>query len=197
VEDVSKSFDGRNVLEHCSFIVRNNIKTALVGDNGAGKTTLLNMIMSGAEGIQTCRNLKMGYFRQDMSGLDLNKSVLENALEDSVYDQQFTRTILARLLFNREEIGNKAGVISGGERIKLALAKIILSDFNLLVLDEPTNYLDVESRQALEAVLCAYPGAVLFVSHDREFIRNVADRIVQLKDGTAFTYEDIASFMEN
>lgn len=190
VEDVSKSFDGRSILRHCSFIVRNNKKTALVGDNGAGKTTLLNMIMSDAEGVNKCLNLKTGYFRQDMSDLDMEKSVLENALESSVYDAQFTRTILARLLFGRDEIRNKAGVISGGERLKLALAKIFLSDFNLLVLDEPTNYLDVESRTALEAVLGAYPGAVLFVSHDREFIRNVADRVVLLKDGAALTFEE-------
>lgn len=194
VEDVSKSYDGRSVLSHCSFVVRNNCRTALVGDNGAGKTTLLDMIMAGAEGINKCYNLKIGYFRQDMSDLDMDKSVLENALETSIYDGQFTRTILARLLFDRNETGNKAGVISGGERIKLSLAKVILSDFNLLVLDEPTNYLDIESRTALEAVLRAYPGAVLFVSHDREFIRNIADRIVQIKEGTALTFEDALSF---
>jgi macrolide transport system ATP-binding/permease protein len=161
VEDVSKSFDGRSIFEHCSFIIRNNKKTALIGDNGAGKTTLINMIMSGEDGVQKCQNLKIGYFRQDMSDLDMQKSVLENALEPCVYDQQFTRTVLARLLFSRDEIGNKAGVISGGERIKLSLAKIILSDFNLLVLDEPTNYLDVESREALESVLrVSWRGAV-------------------------------------
>lgn len=190
VEDVSKSFDGKSVLSHCSFIVRNNKKTALIGDNGAGKTTLLNMILSGGEGVIKCRALKIGYFRQDMSDLNMEKSVLENALESSVYGQQFTRTILSRLLFSRDEIGNKAGVISGGERLKLSLAKIMLNDFNLLVLDEPTNYLDIESRSALETVLQAYPGAVLFVSHDREFISNVADRIVQLKDGMAVTFEE-------
>lgn len=190
VEDVSVSFDEKSVLSHCSFVVHNNKKTALIGDNGAGKTTLLNMIYSGGEGIDKCRAIRIGYFRQDMSDIDMEKSVLENALESSVYGQQFTRTILSRLLFSRDEIGNKAGVISGGEKLKLSLAKIMLSDFNLLMLDEPTNYLDIESRSALEAVLRAYPGAVLFVSHDREFISNVADRIVQLKDGTAVTYEE-------
>jgi macrolide transport system ATP-binding/permease protein len=190
VNDVSKQYEGRSVLEHCSFIVSNNKKTALIGDNGAGKTTLLNMIVLGGGGIEKCKSLKIGYFRQDMSGLDDTKSVLENALETSAYDQQFTRTILARLLFTSSDVNKKARVISGGERIKLALAKIILSDFNLLVLDEPTNYLDIESRKALEQVLAAYPGAVLFVSHDREFIRNVADRIVIVKDKTAVTFED-------
>ncbi len=190
VNDASKAFDRRSVLEHCSFIVPNNKKTALTGPNGSGKTTLLDMIASKENGIEACRSLKIGYFRQDMSGVDDDKSVLENALSASAYGQQFTRTILARLLFSSADVNKKARVISGGERIKLALAKIILSDFNLLVLDEPTNYLDIESRVALEHVLCAYPGAVLFVSHDREFIRNVADRVVVIKNKTAVTFED-------
>lgn len=188
-EGVSKEFGGRTVLSDCSFIIPNNKKTALIGDNGAGKTTLLDMIEAGAEGITKAPGLNIGYFRRDMSDIDEKKSVLENALEGSVYDPPFTRTILARLLFNREEIENKAGILSGGERIKLSIAKIILRDFNLLVLDEPTNYLDIESKEALQAVLCAYPGAVLFVSHDREFIKTIADRAVELKDGKARTYE--------
>jgi macrolide transport system ATP-binding/permease protein len=190
-EDVSKELGGRAILSHCSFIIPNNKKTALIGDNGAGKSTLLNMITEGAEGITKPPGLKTGYFRQDMSDIDDNKSVLDNALEDSIYDPSFSRTILARLLFGRDEIMNNAGTLSGGERIKLSIAKIILSDFNLLVLDEPTNYLDIESKEALESVLIAYPGAVLFVSHDREFIKNIADRVIVLKDGKAQTYEGI------
>ncbi len=190
VNDVSKDFDGRVILERCSFIVPNNKKTAIIGDNGAGKTTLLEMIARGSCGIEVCRNLKIGYFKQDMSNIDEEKSVLENALEGSVYGQQFVRTILARLLFKRNELGKRAGVLSGGEKIKLSIAKIVLSDFNLLILDEPTNYLDIESRAALESVLTSYPGAVLFVSHDREFIKNIADRAVMLQNGTAITYEE-------
>lgn len=190
VNDISKEYSGRAVIEHCSFIVPNNKKTALIGDNGTGKTTLLEMIANGCGGIETCRNLKIGYFKQDMSNLDESKSVLVNAMEDSVYNQQFARTILARLLFKRDELGNSVSVLSGGERIKLSIAKIILSDFNLLMLDEPTNYLDIDSRKALESVLAAYPGAVLFVSHDREFIRSVADRVVLLKEKAAVVYED-------
>lgn len=135
VNDVSKQYEGRTVLKHCSFTVPNKRKTALIGDNGTGKTTLLEMIMSGYDGIDTCRNLKVGYFQQDMGNLIMNKSVLENALEDSVYGQQFVRTVLSRLLFGREEIDKNVSVLSGGERIKLSIAKIVLSDFNLLILD--------------------------------------------------------------
>lgn len=189
VSDVSKAYDGRSVLEHCSFTVPNGKRTALIGANGAGKTTLIKMIMNSKEGVKTCANLKIGYFSQNISNLDDNKNILENAIAESIHSECFVRTILARLLFQRDEIGKKASVISGGEKVKLSLAKIILSDFNLLVLDEPTNYLDIASRTALEAVLSAYPSAVLFVSHDRAFLRAVADRVVSMKDKSVCTFE--------
>ena len=189
VSDVTKSYGSRSVFAHCSFTVPNHTKTALIGANGSGKTTLLNMIAHRADGIETCANLKIGYYRQDAAGLDGNKSVLENAMDGAVYDQCFVRTVLARLRFWRAEVDKPTGVISGGERIKLAIAKIILSGFNLLLMDEPTNYLDIASRYALEEVLCAYPGALLFVSHDREFIARVADRIIYMDNNTTKTFE--------
>ena len=189
VKGVSKAYNGKSILQDCSFTVPGGKKTALVGANGAGKTTLVNMIVSGVEGVSTCKRCKIGYFRQDVSDLDDEKSILENVMSSSAYDEKFSRTILSRLLFHRDELDIKAGSISGGERIKLALAKIILSDFTLLILDEPTNYLDAVSRDALESVLAAYSGALLFVSHDRMFISNVADRIIYIKDQTTYTVE--------
>jgi ATPase subunit of ABC transporter with duplicated ATPase domains len=100
------------------------------------------------------------------------------------------------LLFRRDTLHHPASVLSGGERLKLALACVILSDFNLLLLDEPTNFLDAESRRALTEVLAAYPGAVLFASHDRAFISAVADRIISLEAGKAVTFKgDYSSFL--
>ena len=186
---VSKRYGEKSVLEDCSFVVPNGRKTALIGPNGAGKTTLLELIEARASGVETCAHLRIGYFKQDLSTLDLSISVLDNAMANAAYDQQFVRTVLARLLFRRDEVHKTAAVLSGGERLKLALAKIILSGFHLLVLDEPTNFLDIDSRNALEAVLRAYPGAVLFVSHDREFIKGVADRIVYIKEKQTHTFE--------
>ena len=171
-------------------MIPNGRKTALVGANGAGKTTLLELIAARAEGVEPCAHLNIGYFKQDLSTLDSQKSVIENAMDGAAYPETFVRTILARLLFRRDAVHQKAATLSGGERLKLALARIILSGFHLLVLDEPTNFLDAESRSALEAVLCAYPGAVLFVSHDRAFLRAVADRVVLVSGGRAQTYED-------
>lgn len=189
VSGVSKSYGEKCVLEDCGFTVPNGKKTALIGPNGAGKTTLLELIAARVSGVETCAHLRIGYFKQDLSSLDLSSSVLGNAMANAAYDQQFVRTILARLLFRRDEVHHMASTLSGGERLKLALAKIILSGFHLLVLDEPTNFLDIESRSALEAVLGAYPGAVLFVSHDRAFIDAVAERIVYIKDRQTHTFE--------
>ncbi len=167
----------------------NGRRTALVGPNGAGKTTLMEMIVRREDGIHVCTGFKPGYYRQDAAGVDTSKTVLQNAMEESVYGEPFVRTVLARLLFRRDEVHKNTGCLSGGERLKLALACVILSDFNLLILDEPTNFLDIASRQALEDVLRAYPGAVLFASHDRAFIEAVADRIVFIEEGKTRTFE--------
>ncbi len=189
-DGVSVRYGKRAVLNGCRFTVPNGSKTALIGPNGAGKTTLLNIIVERGVGIQTCSGLKVGYYRQDTGGLDDSASILQNAMAHSVYDETFVRTILARLLFRRDELHKSAALLSGGERLKLALAAILLSDFNLLILDEPTNFLDISSRQALTDVLAAYPGAVLFASHDRAFISAVADRIIRLESGETRTFED-------
>lgn len=189
VRDVSKAYGEKQVLSGCSFDVPNGKKTALIGSNGSGKSTLLNMIAAGEVGVHTCARLKIGYFRQDISTLDYGRSILENVMANSVYNECFSRTVLARLRFRRDELDKKTSLLSGGERLKLALACIILSGFHLLMLDEPTNFLDLDSRNALEAVLATYPGAVLFVSHDRAFIDAVADRIVMVRDGKTATFE--------
>jgi macrolide transport system ATP-binding/permease protein len=187
---VSKAYGEHVILDDCRFVIPNGQKTALIGPNGAGKTTLLSMIAGREQGIEVCAGLKIGYYRQDTGGLDDNASILSNAMAQAVYDETFVRTILARLLFRRDEIHNKAGVLSGGERLKLTLAGILLSGFNLLLLDEPTNFLDIPSRQALTDVLSAYPGTVLFASHDRAFIAAVSDRIIRIEAGKTLAFED-------
>ena len=186
---VARMYGSRVVLDGCRFEIPNGQKTALIGPNGAGKTTLLNLIAERGDGISVCRGLKIGYYRQDTGGLSDSDSILQNAMAHSVYDETFVRTILARLLFRRDELHHPAGVLSGGERLKLSLASIILSDFNLLVLDEPTNFLDIASRQALTDVFEAYPGTVLVASHDRAFISAVCNRVIDLKDGLTTTFE--------
>jgi macrolide transport system ATP-binding/permease protein len=182
VKDISKSFGSRKLFEGVSFDVPNRKKVALIGDNGSGKTTLINMIIEGVNGVKTANGLKIGYFSQNYDILDNDKTILENVLKSSSYPEAFVRTMLARLLFKREDVFKKVGQLSGGERVKVAFAKIFTQDFNLLILDEPTNYLDVYSMESLEEVLAEYEGTVLFVSHDRRFVEKVADRLILLEN---------------
>ncbi|MFS8542166.1 MAG: ATP-binding cassette domain-containing protein, partial [Tissierellales bacterium] len=102
--------------------------------------------------------------------------------DTSIWDENTVRTTLARFLFKRDDVYKKVSVLSGGEKVKVSLVKILMSDFNMLIMDEPTNYLDIYSIEALEEALISYGGTILFVSHDRRFIEKVADRIIYIED---------------
>ncbi|NLL18182.1 MAG: ABC-F type ribosomal protection protein [Clostridia bacterium] len=180
-KDLNKSFGSRVIFHNASFQLENGTRTALVGPNGSGKTTLLKMIIAGEPGIKTAHNLRIGYFSQELDILDEERSILDNLLELNS-DETMVRTLLARLLFRRDEVYKKVSMLSGGERVRASLGKIIVSDYNLLILDEPTNYLDIFSMEAMESVLAEYPGNLLFVSHDRRFINNVANNLLLLRD---------------
>jgi len=163
-------------------------KVALVGNNGSGKTTLLQMIATGEKGINLAQGARIGYFRQDLGILDEDKTILENVIMDSVFPQHDVRLMLAQLLFRNEYVHKKVKALSGGERVKAALAKIFVSGYNVIVVDEPTNYLDMYSLEALEKVMKEYRGAILFVSHDRKFIDEIADQVIVLQKGKAVQY---------
>ena len=126
---------------------------------------------------------KIGYLSQGLKELDPEQTVLANVMASSICSPQEVRTILGRLLFRGDDVHKPVGVLSGGERVKTAFARMVTGEFNLLVLDEPTNFLDIESMEALEDILSEYPGTVLFVSHDRRFISRVANCILQIADG--------------
>lgn len=174
---------GKNLIfENASFSLPKGSKTALVGPNGAGKTTLMELIWSGAPGIRLVPKAKIGYFKQSLDTLDPSKTALENVMETSVQSENTMRGILARLLIRREDVFKKAGVLSGGERVKLAFAKLFGSPANLLLLDEPTNFLDMSAIEALQKMVEDYEGTVLFVSHDRAFTDGCATRILRIED---------------
>jgi macrolide transport system ATP-binding/permease protein len=126
--------------------------------------------------------VKIGYFSQDLDVLDPGRTLLQNVMDTTVQSESTVRTILARLLFRRDEVHKPVSVLSGGERVKVALARILASDANVIILDEPTNYLDAYSMEALQTVLCRYEGTLLLVSHDRQFVKEVADRFWIFKD---------------
>ncbi|MPQ33525.1 ABC-F type ribosomal protection protein [Clostridium estertheticum] len=175
---LSKSFGSRKIFENANFQIGNGWKIALIGNNGCGKSTLIRMIMDKDSNISSSSTLKIGYFNQDLSMLDEEKSILENVIRESVYDETFVRILLARLLIRGEDIHKKINFLSGGERVKVSFAKIFTSDINMLILDEPTNYLDIYSSEAIETALKEFNGTILFVSHDRKFISELADHLM-------------------
>jgi len=186
---VSKSFGPKELLREAEFEVLNGSKTALLGGNGTGKSTLLNMIMRGDKSIKLANGVKLGYFSQGTDILKDDETILENVMKESIYPEHFVRTILARLLFRRDDVHKKAGKLSGGERVRTCFAKIFCSDANVIVLDEPTNYLDISSMEAVENAMRLHEGTILFASHDRKLISSTADRIIFIEDSRLNTFE--------
>lgn len=180
----TKKIDKRTLFQHITGSIAPGSKLAITGKNGSGKTTLFRMIVGNERGIQLSKSCKIGYFEQTLSILQPDKTILENIMGETNYNEAFVRTVLARLLFCREDVHKRIWALSGGERTKVALAKVFLGDYNMLLLDEPTNYLDVLAQEELENMLKEYPGTVLFVSHDRTFIHNVADHILHIDEET-------------
>ncbi len=150
---------------------------------------LLKECPSKQDAISIAPSVKFGYFSQNLNILDVEKSILDNVRSTSSQDETLIRTVLARLHFFREDVYKKVGVLSGGERVKVALAKLFVSDMNTLVLDEPTNFLDIEAVEALESLLQDYEGTVLFVSHDRRFINHLAERLLIFEEGSIRLFE--------
>ncbi len=188
-ENLSKSFGDKKLFENVNFHIRKGERVFIIGENGCGKTTLFNMLMgkvpfdSGM--VDYGAQVDIGYFDQMQSNLDLNKSALDE-IWDNFPNMTETklRTALGSFLFKGDEVFKPLSKMSGGERARVSLLKLMLEGSNLLLLDEPTNHLDSASREQLEDTLSGYEGTMLIISHDRYFINKLATRILALnKDG--------------
>lgn len=187
VDNIHKQFDERILLKGVTFNIRRGEKCAIIGPNGIGKSTLLKILLSELEANQGAfewsETASVGYFSQDYRlQLDPAKTVLEWMEEKVVAPSQEIRKILGQVLFRGEDVDKKIGLLSGGESARLVMAKLILEKHNVLILDEPTNHLDLESIDALVESLKAFPGAVLFVSHNRHFIDSISTRVLVLTE---------------
>jgi len=164
----------------------------LLGPNGSGKTTLLRTIigelppLSGQ--VHLGHNVRIGYYSQTHAGLNAERSIIDEIRQASVLSEEGARTFLGRFLFSGDEVFKPSGTLSGGERSRVALAKLTLQGSNFLILDEPTNHLDLPSRQFLEEVLAEFEGTLLFVSHDRYFIDRLATKVWVIEDGVLIPY---------
>ena len=150
---------------------------------------MLPQIVENQSGVTISPSVKMGYFSQNLDILELDKTILENVQSSSSQNETLIRTVLARMHFFKDDVHKSANVLSGGERVKLALTKVFLSDVNVLVLDEPTNFLDTNAIEAFESLLEAYEGSVIFVSHDRKFIDKIATRIITIHNKEISLFE--------
>lgn len=186
IQNLSKRFESKIIFENANMTLTYGEKVALIGKNGAGKTSLIKMILgedlqfSGE--IKLGASIKMGYIPQNIIFENTNQTILEFFLDDNSFTETQARAKLAKYGFRGENVFKKIGFLSGGEKVRLLLIKLIQKDINFLILDEPTNHIDVDTRELLEEALAEYSGTVLFVSHDRYFINKLADRVVNIED---------------
>jgi ATP-binding cassette subfamily F protein 3 len=186
-EELSKSYGSHEVLRDIDFIIERQEKIAFVGRNGEGKTTFARIIMGELDyrgKLKKGHNLNIGYFAQNQDEL-LDESLTVFQTIDNVARGEIRakiRDILGAFLFSGEEIDKKVSVLSGGERSRLALIKLLLEPYNLLILDEPTNHLDMRSKDILKQALVKYDGTLIVVSHDRDFLDGLAEKIFEFRN---------------
>ena len=177
------------LFDNIKFEIKTNSKTALIGKNGVGKTTLIKEILSKNPNIKINPSSKISYFRQDLNNLDDDKTIIENVLKDTSQDETTIRNILASLNIKEDDVYKKIKILSGGERVKVLLAKIMTSNSNFLILDEPTNFLDIESIEALEKLMKEFKGTILFVTHDKNLVDNIATDIMIVENKKIIEFE--------
>ncbi len=193
VTRLAKSFGNNRLFSDISFEIKRGEHVALIGDNGTGKTTLLKiineMIPFDAGEISFGTNVHVAYYDQEHQVLNDAKTLFEEISDEHPgMNNTQIRSMLAAFLFTEDDVFKRVGDLSGGEKGRLSLAKLMLSEANVLILDEPTNHLDIISKEILEEALNQYDGTVLFVSHDRYFINKAASRILDLTDQTVVNY---------
>lgn len=202
-KNLSVGYENLTVLNDIDFYLERGERVAFVGKNGEGKSTFVKAIVGELELQKGVLNLGhqviVGYYAQNQAlFLDPNKTVFETIDEIAVGDiRPKIRTILGCFLFSTEDTEKKVAVLSGGEKSRLALAKLLLSPFNLLILDEPTNHLDMQSKNVLKNALLQYHGSLILVSHDRDFLEGLTDKIIEFKEKKINTFiGDVYEFLE-
>lgn len=195
VKDFTKGYDNISLFKQFNLLIETGERVAIIGPNGIGKTTLLeclvNSLTPDSGDIKWSDNAKIGYFAQNHSSdFDSNMSLIDwmSQWKNDEDDMQVIRGTLGRLLFSQNDISKPVNVISGGEQRRMLFGKLILQRPNVIIMDEPTNHLDMESIESLNGALDSYPGTLIFVSHDREFVSTLATRIIEIMPDKVLEY---------
>ena len=188
IEELSKNYGDKEVLKGINLLVERGSKTAFVGQNGQGKTTLAKIVVGELDYggyLKLGHNVQIGYFAQNQAEyLDGSKTILDTMIDAAnEKNRSKVRDILGSFLFQGDEVDKFVRVLSGGERNRLALAKMLLQPFNVLIMDEPTNHLDIKSKNVLKQALQNFEGTLVLVSHDRDFLQGLTDRVYEFKNG--------------
>ena len=200
--NVGKNYGEKRVLENVNLLIERNSKIAFVGQNGQGKSTLAKIIVGELEyagNLKLGHNVQIGYFAQNqaeyLNGENTVLQIMEDAATDS--NRSKIRDMLGSFLFSGEDVDKKVKVLSGGERNRLAICKMLLHPFNVLVMDEPTNHLDIPSKNVLKNALKKFEGTLILVSHDRDFLQGLNNRVYEFKNKIIKEYlGDIDFFLE-
>lgn len=199
---IKKAYEDKMVLQGVDFEIARGTKTAFVGQNGQGKSTLAKIIVDDITYEGDCalgHNVMLGYFAQNQAEyLDGNLTLLET-MQDAATDANRSRVrdLLGSFLFRGDDVEKRVKVLSGGERNRLALAKLMLQPFNVLIMDEPTNHLDIDSKNVLKEALRKFEGTLILISHDRDFLQGLSDRVLEFKDHKLKEYlGDINLYLE-
>lgn len=191
IKDLSKQYTNKNIFDKINLDIIYGEKLALIGKNGTGKSTLIKIILGKEDflgNIKIGPSVKTGYIPQEIKFENEEETILEYFIKSYNGSETQARTILAKFMFRRENVFSKIGKLSGGEKVRLMLAELMQKDVNFLILDEPTNHIDIETREVLEEAIKNYRGTVLFVSHDRYFINAIASRIIEISDNKINSY---------
>lgn len=192
INNLNKNFESKNIFENANLQIHYGEKIALIGKNGTGKSTLLKIIMNEdceyTGEIKIGQSVNIGYIPQEINFEDDNQTILNFFEQFDNRNETEIRTSLAKYMFRGNDVFKKVSSLSGGEKVRLILAKLLKQNINFLILDEPTNHIDIETRELLEEAIKEYSGTVLLVSHDRYFINNLAERIVEVKEKRFFSY---------
>ncbi|GIK68762.1 MAG: ATP-binding cassette domain-containing protein [Bacteroidetes bacterium] len=200
--NVSKTYGTHTVFNHVNFYIEKGERIAFVGKNGEGKSTLAKMIVGDESGngeLKIGYNVNIGYYVQNQGEVLEGNSTLLSTIEDAAPDEMRprVRNLLGAFMFTGEDAEKKVKVLSGGERARLALCKLLLQPINLLVMDEPTNHLDLRSKETLKEALKKYDGTLIVISHDRDFLDGLTEKVFEFKEGNVKEYiGDISEFLK-